>query len=702
MRLPIRLALVFVSTFALLPAFAPAPRAQTNKLGTVKAGPPAAPAAAGNYLVTQTTGAIVPGTAAVPGLLCGSNPGDDCTSTITLPFSFTLYDQTFTTANVSTNGNLQFASNTAVPPLDVCLPIGSYNYTIYPHYGDLTVGGAGEGIFTSVSGSAPNRIFNIEWRASFVGNTPGTLNFELRLYEGLDRFDVIFGTVPTAGRNATVGVQRGTGASFVEFECFGSNTVRNGQMLVFTGTADASLYIAGRAIEPDGTPIPNVTVTLSGTSSATTMTDANGDYIFSGLTSGGTYTVTASQAGQTFYPTSRTFGGSGNRAFTGSFIVNFIHSVPPNPGDVLISEFRFRGQAFGASDEFIELLNNTGSAILVNATDGSSGWLVQASRVGANGSTVSTIIPNGTVIPAGGHYLLGNGNGYNLFAYANADDFFQLGAEVPDDAGVALFSSVGAPDAAHKLDAAGFSAEPNPLYREGAGLTSPGAVNGNYSFVRRLVTGRAQDTNNNAADFVFVAPDGGTYGGVAATLGAPGPESTSSPIQRNAFVKTTLLDPPAGATAPPNRVRDTTPNVCGNSNVCAQGTLVLRRRFTNNTNAPITRLRFRVVDITTRVGGTVPAGQADVRALTSSTTTVSTSGGNVTVNGLTLEQGFNTVTGTNSIPQALGGGLNSSLSAGTITVSQPLQPNASIPVEFRLGVQQGGAFRFFINIEALP
>jgi hypothetical protein len=475
-------------------------------------------------------------------------------------------------------------------------------------------------------------------------------------------------------------------------------------VLIFNGTADPALYIAGRAIEPDGTPIPNVTVTLSGSSSATTTTDANGDYIFPGLTAGGTYTVTASQSGQTFFPASRTFGGSGNRTFNGSFIVNFIHSVATAAGEVLISEFRFRGQAFGASDEFIELMNNTNRAILVNALDNTSGWLVQASRAGSGGSTVSAIIPNGTVIPAGGHYLLGNGNGYNLFAYANADDFFQLGSEVPDDAGIALFNTTNAAtlDAMHVLDAVGFTAETNPLYREGAGLVSPGAVNGNYSFVRRLTTGRAQDTNNNAADFVFVAPDGGTYGVVPATLGAPGPESTASPIQRNALVKTTLLDPPAGQTNPPNRVRDTTANVCGNSNVCAQGTLVLRRRFTNSTNAPITRLRFRVVDITTRTGGTVPAGQADVRVLTSSGGTVSTTSGSVTVNGLTLEQGFNSVTGTNSIPQPLGGGLNSSLSANTITVSQPLAPNASVAVEFRLGVQTGGAFRFFINIEALP
>ena len=39
------------------------------------------------------------------------------------------------------------------------------------------------GIFTSVSGVAPNRIFNIEWRTVLFGNNASRQNFEARLYE---------------------------------------------------------------------------------------------------------------------------------------------------------------------------------------------------------------------------------------------------------------------------------------------------------------------------------------------------------------------------------------------------------------------------------------------------------------------------------------------------------------------------------------
>jgi hypothetical protein len=50
--------------------------------------------------------------------------------------------------------------------------------------------------------------------------------------------------------------------------------------------------------------------------------------------------------------------------------------------------------------------------------------------------------------------------------------------------------------------------------------------------------------------------------------------------------------------------------------------------------------------------------------------------------------------------QMSGGGLNS-----TLTVALPgsaLAPNASINVQFVLGVQAGGRFRFLVNVEALP
>jgi hypothetical protein len=675
---------------------------RAGRLQVSAAGP------ATNYQVTQTTGTIVRGTNLVTNYtvfgLGGAN--NDAVATITLPFAYTFYDKTYTTASVSTNGNLQFeSSNPDYGQNERCFPLGQFVYSILPYWADLDMRDPNEGIYTSTTDpdndpNTANRIFNIEWRASEINNAPGSLDFELRLYEGQSRFDIIYGTVPGNDADATVGVQQGAGNTYTSFKCQ-SSAVYSGQALIFTGTNDTSLFIAGRATDSDHVPLAGVTVNLTGATTATTTTDANGEYIFTGLIRSNTYTVSAVQAGANFYPPSRTIPATGAIAFTGNYVVNFIRTVTPNPGDVLISEFRFRGATFGAFDEFVELINNTDHGITVNATDGSLGWAVAAVPVPSPSpphAAASFLIPNGITMPPHSHYLAGNGGGYNIGAYGNPDIFFN--GNFPDDTGMALFTTFNSAsfDNNHRLDSVGFSTVTDPLYVEGTGLASPGAANGNYSFVRKLTGGRAQDTDNNAQDFVFVATDGGVYGGVQSTLGAPGPENSASPIQRNAQVKSSAFDPGSPLTSAPNRVRNGTGVPNG-----AQGTLVLRRRFTNATGAPVTRLRFRVVDITTlNSPGYTPGGpQADIRVLDSFDANVSTSTGQQLVRGLTLEQAPDGQGGF-QLSQPLGGGLNSSLTVGFVSVAQPLMPGDSVGVEFRLGVQQGGSFRFFVNIEAWP
>jgi hypothetical protein len=77
------------------------------------------------------------------------------------------------------------------------------------------------GIFTSVSGVAPNRIFNIEWRAVYFADDSATANFEVRLYENDPslRFDVIYGVVQADGDQLDVGGVQGPGGVFTQDFC---------------------------------------------------------------------------------------------------------------------------------------------------------------------------------------------------------------------------------------------------------------------------------------------------------------------------------------------------------------------------------------------------------------------------------------------------------------------------------------------------
>ena len=377
----------------------------------------------------------------------------------------------------------------------------------------------------------------------------------------------------------------------------------------------------------------------------------------------------------------------------------------PAEAQLIISEFRVRGPN-GANDEFIEIYNNSGADHTV--AGGGAGYGVAASD-----GTARCVIPNGTVIPNRGHYLCVNSVGYSLASYPAGNGTTATGdatytTDIPDNAGIAIFNtSVGANfTLANRLDAVGSTSEANTNYKEGSGYPALTPFSIDYSFYRDdcgkggaiAVFGGCsintpKDTNNNATDFVFVDTNG-TSAGAGQRLGAPGPQNLSSPIQRDASFGVALLDECVGSASPPNRVRDFTSDPANNSTF---GTLDVRRTFTNNTGGNVTRLRYRIIDITTFPA---PSGIADLRPRTSTAVVVTVdrtpcgSGtSNVTVQGTTLEQ---------PPSQPNGSGFNGSLSSGTVTLGTPLANGATLDVRFLLGIQQTGSFRFYVSIEALP
>jgi hypothetical protein len=381
--------------------------------------------------------------------------------------------------------------------------------------------------------------------------------------------------------------------------------------------------------------------------------------------------------------------------------------------DLVISEFRLRGPG-GANDEFIEIYNNSGGALNVLTLDGSAGYAVAASD-----GVIRCTIPTGTVIPNRGHYLCVNSVGYSLASYPAGNGTTATGdatytTDIPDNVGIAIFNTATPANFSltTRLDAAGSTSELNTLYKEGAGYpalaTTPDTDHsfyrdncgkaGSITWLGQCPTGGSVlDYNNNATDFIFVNTTGFDLG-AGQRLGAPGPENLSSPIERNAQMPGFLLDSSVGSGSPPNRVRDMTADPANNSTF---GTLTLRRRITNNTGAPVTRLRFRIIDITTFPA---PSGYADLRARTSGPVVVT--GVNdaatcspapapcaATVQGTTLEE---------PPSQPDGGAFNSTLSAGTVTLATPLAPGASINVQFLYGIKQTGTFKVLVNIEVLP
>src|SRR5204862_5217453 len=105
-------------------------------------------------------------------------------------------------------------------------------------------------------------------------------------------------------------------------------------------------------------------------------------------------------------------------------------------------------------------------------------------------------------------------------------------------------------------------------------------------------------------------------------------------------------------------------------------TITGRRRLVNSTGAPISRVRLRVVDVTT-----FPAavGIADLRLVDST----------------------NLVTETPPA-EPNGGGVNVSTSPTAVTLATPLANGANTPVGLVFGGQQTGCFHFIVTVETLP
>jgi Calx-beta domain len=411
-------------------------------------------------------------------------------------------------------------------------------------------------------------------------------------------------------------------------------------------------------------------------------------------------------------------------------------TVASPAGTLLISEFRQFGPGLGNDplDDFVEIYNNTDAAITVPA-GGYGLFRMPSTCLAADQPQLIGTIPAGVIIPARGHFLFtGPIANYTLKDYGSTDGGKHnalLTADLGANENFALFATanVSQISSLNRFDAVGFGANNQnacDLLRESSTLLNPVTTNltllGQHSFARKICewvqglgctavpAGSPKDTNVNSVDFRF-SDTNITDAGAGQNLGAPGPERApdpgfpgvpgsvgGSPIKRdapagNSGMNVFLLDTSVGSAVGPNRVRNT------GDPLGTFGTMTLRYRVFNNTGAPITRLRYRIIDISTTPQ---PPGIADLRARTGGDMTVDVnptvycSGATpctVLVKGTTLE--------TPSGPPNHGG-YNATLASGTVTTVMPLADGASIPISFLLAVQQTGTFRFYIIVEALP
>jgi hypothetical protein len=173
---------------------------------------------------------------------------DDGSIEIQLPFPFTFYGTTYATLNVSSNGTLHFDTDTA-NFFNACLdqgPIFDMGDMIAPFWDDLDLRFFGY-LETELVGTAPNRIFVIEWDdVPQFGDDESRVTFEVQLFEESNNIVILYEDATlfdgNNGSSATIGLQSAAQGLALQYSCF-QPSVANASRIRFTHPEDANADI---------------------------------------------------------------------------------------------------------------------------------------------------------------------------------------------------------------------------------------------------------------------------------------------------------------------------------------------------------------------------------------------------------------------------------------------------------------------------
>lgn len=227
--------------------------------------------------------------------------GDEASTTLDLPFSFSLYGESYDQVNLSSNGHLNFLapltlfSNHSIP--DTRAP----NAALYPFWDDMQID-AEAAVYTAETEVDGEAAFVVEYRnVKFFGSAnTQRLNFSATLLEG---GDVIFGygaltegDARAAGNSATVGIENADGTVAHEYS-FNSAVLEPGLSIRYALPPHG--FVWGTVTDFNDTlPIAGATVTATpddGGEPVITTTGADGSYEM--LLFFGAYTVEISAPG---------------------------------------------------------------------------------------------------------------------------------------------------------------------------------------------------------------------------------------------------------------------------------------------------------------------------------------------------------------------------------------------------------------------
>ena len=150
--------------------------------------------------------------------------GDDDNRTITLPFGFEFYGQSYGSLRVHSNGGITFGGTEELPANHTCPVDDRPDRSVLAYWMDLDPSAASgfEGIYVDTKGAEPNRVFLIEWfqieRFVSGSNDTNHATFEIKLFEADHHIEFHYDDVDFGGSDfddgtaAVIGLARPEGA----------------------------------------------------------------------------------------------------------------------------------------------------------------------------------------------------------------------------------------------------------------------------------------------------------------------------------------------------------------------------------------------------------------------------------------------------------------------------------------------------------
>ncbi len=174
-----------------------------------------------NYLLLTSSSTMTP----ISGGAAGPT-GDNAHSDVSIGFTFNYAGTDYTQVRINTNGWLSMnlsgedlTSNANIWLFDPVVPVTA----LAPWWDDLKADGS-SGISYLTSGTAPNRVFTVEWNdvLSYSSGATARLNFQVKLYETTNVVEFCYGSVTAGTHNvieaASIGIKGPVGGTgdFIE------------------------------------------------------------------------------------------------------------------------------------------------------------------------------------------------------------------------------------------------------------------------------------------------------------------------------------------------------------------------------------------------------------------------------------------------------------------------------------------------------